>query len=170
MTVHPQPCDSRRKLPEACSVKVIGLNSGSSFDGIEVVLVEIENGPDGYPARPVFVAGNSYAWPEAVAELVLRSFENKVTIFELNRLNYLAGAVYAQSARAFMDEHGLKPGDVEVIGFDGQTIYQEPPVHHLLRNYDDRQDLVSRWLDGPYACGLQIGEPSIVAETCGDGL
>lgn len=36
----------------------------------------------------------------------------------------------------------------------------------MLRNYDDREDLVSRWLDGPYACGLQIGEPSIVAVAC----
>ena len=145
-------------------VKAIGLNSGSSFDGIDVVLVEIENGPDGYPARPKFIKGNSYDWPKPVADMVLRSFENKISLFELNRLNYLAGAVYAESARAFMREMGLKPGDVEVIGFDGQTIYQEPPVHHLLRNYDDKEDLVSRWLDGPYACGLQIGEPSIVAE------
>lgn len=147
-------------------VKVIGLNSGSSFDGIDVVLVEIENGPDGYPIRPKFIAGNSYDWPDPVAEQVLRSFENKISLFELNRLNYLAGAVYAESARAFMREQNLKPGDVEVIGFDGQTIYQEPPIHHLLRNYDDREDLVSRWLGGPYGCGLQIGEPSIVAEAC----
>jgi anhydro-N-acetylmuramic acid kinase len=147
-------------------VKVIGLNSGSSFDGIDVVVVEIENGPDGYPARPKFISGNSYDWPDAVAEMVLRAFENKISLFELNRLNYLAGAVYAQSARAFMQEQGLKPEDVEVIGYDGQTIYQEPPIHHLLRNYDDSVDLVSRWLDGPYACGLQIGEPAIVAEAC----
>jgi anhydro-N-acetylmuramic acid kinase len=147
-------------------VKVIGLNSGSSFDGIDVVLVEIENGPDGYPIRPKFIAGNSYDWPDPVAEQVLRSFENKISLFELNRLNYLAGAVYAESARAFMREQNLKPGDIEVIGFDGQTIYQEPPIHHLLRNYDDREDLVSRWLGGPYGCGLQIGEPSIVAEAC----
>ncbi len=143
---------------------VIGLNSGSSFDGIDVVLVEINNGPDGYPARPKFIMGRSYDWPPAVAEIVLRSFENKITLFEFNRLNYLAGAVYAECARKLMTEANLKPGDVEVIGYDGQTIYQEPPIHHLLRNYDDRQDLVSRWLDGPYACGLQIGEPSIVAE------
>jgi hypothetical protein len=31
---------------------VIGLNSGSSFDGIDVVLIEIVNGADGTPARP----------------------------------------------------------------------------------------------------------------------
>lgn len=145
-------------------VLCIGLNSGSSFDGIDVVLVEIENGSDGYPKRPRFIAGKSYDWPQAVAELVLKSFENKISIFELTRLNYLAGAVYADAARDFMRENNLKPGDIEVIGYDGQTIYQEPPVHHLLRNYDDRQDLVSRWLDGPYPCGLQIGESSIVAE------
>ena len=142
----------------------IGLNSGSSFDGIDVVLVEITAGPDGYPTRPRFIAGKSYDWPEAVGKIVLASFENRISIFELTRLNYLAGAVYAQAARDFMREHNLKPGDVEVIGFDGQTIYQEPPVHHLLRNYDDSEDLVSRWLDGPYPCGLQIGEPAIVAE------
>lgn len=146
--------------------RVIGLNSGSSFDGVDVVLVEIDNGPDGYPARPKFIMGRSYDWPKPVADMVLKSFENKISIFELTRLNYLAGAVYAECARALMREAKLNPGDVEVIGYDGQTIYQEPPVHHLLRNYDDREDLVSRWLDGPYPCGLQIGEPSIVAEAC----
>ena len=31
-------------------VKVIGLNSGSSFDGVNVVLVEIVDGADGYRA------------------------------------------------------------------------------------------------------------------------
>jgi 1,6-anhydro-N-acetylmuramate kinase len=44
-------------------VGVIGLNSGSLFDGIDVVPVEIENGPDGYPARPQFVAGSSMPGP-----------------------------------------------------------------------------------------------------------
>jgi len=51
--------------------RVIGLNSGSSFDGVDVVLVEIDNGPDGYPARPKFIMGSSYDWPQAVAEIVL---------------------------------------------------------------------------------------------------
>lgn len=145
-------------------VKCLGLNSGSSFDGIDVVLVELEDGKDGYPKRPKFIAGKSYDWPRAVADLVLKSFENKISIFELTRLNYIAGAVYAEAARDFMRENDLKPGDVEVIGYDGQTIYQEPPVHHLLGNQDYKVDIVSRWLDGPYPCGLQIGEPCIVAE------
>ena len=40
---------------------VIGLNSGSSFDGIDVVLVEITNRPDGHPARSRFLSGKSNA-------------------------------------------------------------------------------------------------------------
>jgi anhydro-N-acetylmuramic acid kinase len=53
---------------------------------------------------------------------------------------------------------------VAVIGYDGQTIYQEPVNHDLIKGFvpsDD--DLAARWLDGPYACGLQIGDSSVVA-------
>jgi anhydro-N-acetylmuramic acid kinase len=145
---------------------VIGLNSGSSFDGVDVVLVEIGLAPDGNPSRPKFVAGRSYDWPEAVAKDVLRAFDNEVTIFELCRLNYAAGAVYASCARELMREHSLKPEDVEVIGYDGQTIYQEPADHHRLKDFINSEDLVARWQDGPFPCGLQIGEPAIVATAC----
>lgn len=145
---------------------VLGLNSGSSFDGIDVVVVEINDGDDGYPARPVFKGGKSYDWPERVAEQVLRAFENKLSLFELCRLNYLAGAVFAESARSLMTEMGIKPGELEVIGFDGQTLYQEPPVHARLKDFENDDNLVARWLDGPYGCGLQIGEPAILAAAC----
>jgi anhydro-N-acetylmuramic acid kinase len=144
----------------------LGLNSGSSFDGVDAVVVEIENGADGYPARPKFIGGNSYAWPDEVAAQVLRAFDNKLSVFELCRLNYLAGAVYAESARSLMRELSLEPEQLEVIGFDGQTIYQEPPEHRRLAGFSSDENLVGRWLHGPYGCGLQIGEPSIVAAAC----
>jgi anhydro-N-acetylmuramic acid kinase len=147
-------------------VLVLGLNSGSSFDGVDAVVVEITDGPDGYPDRPRFIEGHSYDWPPAVAEQILRAFDNKLTLFELCRLNYLAGAVYAESARSLMRELKLSGPDLEVIGFDGQTLYQEPPDHARLKDFQDDEDLTARWLGGPYACGLQIGEPAIVAEAC----
>lgn len=145
---------------------VLGLNNGSSFDGVDAVVVEITDGPDGYPARPRFIGGNSYAWPDAVAGKVLRAFDNKLSVFELCRLNYVAGAVYAEAARSLMREMSIKPGQLEAIGYDGQTIYQEPPEHDRLADFSDDEQLVARWLDGPYACGLQIGEPAIVAAAC----
>lgn len=147
-------------------VVAIGLNSGSSFDGVDVVAIEIELAADGNPSRPKFIAGRSYDWPEAVAQDVLRAFDNKLSVFELCRLNYTTGAVYATYARALMRELSLKPQDVAVIGYDGQTIYQEPAGLTELSRFADGEDVLGRWQDGPFPCGLQIGEPAIVAATC----
>src|SRR5882724_3045026 len=93
---------------------------------------------------------------------VLAAFDNEVTLFELCRLNYIAGAVYAEAALALLAKSGIRREDLEVIGFDGQTIYQEPPDHFRLAAAR-AGSLVDRWLDGPFGCGLQIGEPAVVA-------
>lgn len=144
----------------------LGLNSGSSFDGIDVVLVDIEAGEDGLLKRPRFIAGKTVAWPQKIADQVLASFENKLSIFELCRLNYVAGALYAEAARSLMRETGTAPEALAVIGFDGQTIYQEPADPSRMAEFTDDENLVARWLDGPYPCGLQIAEPAIVAAAC----
>jgi anhydro-N-acetylmuramic acid kinase len=144
----------------------LGLNSGSSFDGIDAVLVDIAIGEDGLLKRPRFIAGKTIAWPQKIAEKVLASFENKLSIFELCRLNYVAGALYAEAARSLMRETGTSAEDLAVIGYDGQTIYQEPADQARMKQFADDEDLVGRWLDGPYPCGLQIAEPAIVAAAC----
>ncbi len=98
--------------------------------------------------------------------MVLRSFDNKISIFELCRLNYTAGAAYAQAALELMEKARVKPQDLEVIGFDGQTIYQEPPDYEGMAKLKDPSNLVAGWFNGAYACGLQIGEPAVMAEAC----
>lgn len=145
---------------------VMGMNSGSSFDGIDVVLAEIQQAADGHPARPVFVDGLSCPWPAEVANLVLKAFANELSIFELTRLHYTAGAVYAEAAQSLLDKRDLRPAEVEVIGVDGQTIYQEPPDREGMAGLASDASLVSRWLNGPYPCGLQIGEPAVIAAHC----
>jgi anhydro-N-acetylmuramic acid kinase len=145
---------------------VMGMNSGSSFDGIDVVLAEIGQAADGHPARPVFIDALSRPWPPKVQELVLKAFANELSVFELTRLHYVAGAVYAEAAQALLDKRGLGPAEVEVIGVDGQTIYQEPPDHEQMAALPADAGLVARWLDGPYPCGMQIGEPAVIAAHC----
>ena len=34
---------------------------------------------------------------------------------------------HLQAARGFMAEHGLKPADLDLVGFHGQTVWHEPP-------------------------------------------
>jgi anhydro-N-acetylmuramic acid kinase len=142
---------------------MIGMNSGSSFDGIDAVLFEIDLGEDGQPTRPRFIDGLAYDWPAAVEAAILRLFEGQATLFELTRINYVAGAVYAKAARALLDRAGVDPNDVLAIGVDGQTIYQEPADRPRIDALEPDTDVVDLWLDGPYACGLFIGEPAIIA-------
>jgi anhydro-N-acetylmuramic acid kinase len=144
----------------------LGLDSGSSFDGIDAVLVDIDLGEDSLLRRPRFIAGKSVDWPRRIAEQVLAAFENKLSIFELCRLNYIAGALYAEAARLLMRETQTPSEALAVIGFDGQTIYQEPADQPRMAAFASDEDLVGRWLDRPYPCGLQIAEPAIVAAAC----
>ena len=60
---------------------VIGMNSGSSFDGIDAVLFEITLGADGQPTRPRFIDGLAYDWPPEVEASILPLFEGQGTLY-----------------------------------------------------------------------------------------
>lgn len=141
----------------------IGLNSGSSFDGVDAVLIEIEQDAEGKVLPPKYIDGLSIDWPEDVAKKVLAAFADELGVFELTRLNYTCGAVFAEAAVELMKKHGLGAGDVDVIGYDGQTIYQEPPEHDAMRQYPIEAPFHEMFTRYKYPCGLQIGEPGVVA-------
>lgn len=144
---------------------IMGMNSGSSFDGIDVILAEIEPDQDGFPKAPRFLCGGSYDWPEEVVPIVRDAFENRVDMIGLNRLNYICGAVFAEKANQFMKENNINPLNVKVLGLDTQTIYQEQPDHAKIEKMteEEKGDWLHRWLNGPYPAGMQMGETSVIA-------
>lgn len=144
---------------------IIGLNSGSSFDGVDAVLCKISIAEDGHPSRPVYVDGLTVDWPEELQPLILRAFNNDLTIFEMTRLNYVAGALYAEATNALLAKAGIDAKDVDVVGYDGQTIYQEPPNRDKEREYvqSGNTSLVDKWLKGGFPCGFFIAESGVVA-------
>lgn len=144
---------------------IVGLNSGSSFDGVDAVLCSIDIATDGHPTKPVYVDAITVDWPEVLQPLILRAFNNELTLFEMNRLNYAAGAVYAEATNQLLEKAGLKAEDVEILGYDGQTVYQEPPNRELMRAFaaSGSQSLVDKWLKGGYPCGYFIVESGVVA-------
>lgn len=144
---------------------IMGMNSGSSFDGIDVILAETELEQDGVPISPRYICGGSYDWPEEVEVIVRNAFENRVDMVGMNRLNYIIGAVFAEKAVQFMKENNIKPLDVKVLGLDTQTIYQEQPDHAKIAvmTEDEKTDWLHRWLNGPYPAGMQMGVASVIA-------
>ncbi|MDR2347260.1 MAG: anhydro-N-acetylmuramic acid kinase [Bifidobacteriaceae bacterium] len=141
----------------------IGLNSGSSFDGIDAVVIQIEQDAEGQLTPPKFVTGLSHDWPQEVKDLVLRAFANELSLFDMTRLNYTVGAIFAEVAQAVLEQAKLKPADVSVIGYDGQTVYQEPPEQDSMKRVGPGEHWYRRWTVGGYPCGMQIGEPGVVA-------
>jgi anhydro-N-acetylmuramic acid kinase len=144
---------------------IVGLNSGSSFDGVDAVLCKISIAEDGHPSRPEFVEGLTIDWPEELQPLILKAFHNELSIFEMTRVNYAAGAVYAEATNALLAKAKIDPKDVDVVGYDGQTIYQEPPDREKEKTYIQSGDksLVDRWLKAGFPCGFFIAESGVVA-------
>lgn len=118
---------------------------------------------DGHPTPPKYENGLTVDWPAPLRDAVIRAFENELTIFELTRLNYAAGAVYADAVNRLLRETKLEPCEIDVVGYDGQTIYQEPPERENMMAMQDRDSLVDLWTEGGYPCGLFIAESGVVA-------
>ncbi len=144
---------------------IMGMNSGSSFDGIDVVLAEIEMDTDGFPKAPKFLKGGSYEWPDEAKKIVLDAFENKVDMVGLNRLNYIAGAVFAEKAVQFLKENKIDSSEIKVLGLDTQTIYQEQPDHKAISEMSESEkaDWPGRWLSKKFPAGYQVGDTCVIA-------
>lgn len=137
---------------------VIGLMSGTSLDGIDAALVEIENSGIKTKFKELFF--RSYAYPSALKKLILKnSHVGTARIDEISTLNVLLAKLYARAVFNLCREYGISVEQIDLIGCHGQTIHHLPRKKRLFG-----QDVTST---------LQIGDPSTLAKltgvvTCGD--
>jgi anhydro-N-acetylmuramic acid kinase len=123
----------------------IGLMSGTSMDGIDAVLLQIEPAPSGMQLR---VAADR-EWPPALQQRLRRAAEDPehVGLAELAELDTLVGVQLAQAAEGLLRAAALPAGSVRAIGTHGQTLLHRPRG------------------EAPFT--LQIGDPNIIAERLG---
>jgi len=144
---------------------VMGMNTGSSVDGIDVVLCELEMAQDGQPKPPRFIKGATYEWPGDLEALVRKCYMQEIGIAELARLDYTVGALLADRARTFIQENAVDVREILALGVDGQVTYLEQPKHDVIDNMtpEQKDDWIGRWHNGPYPCGFWLGETSIIS-------
>ncbi|MCX6636599.1 MAG: anhydro-N-acetylmuramic acid kinase [Acidobacteria bacterium] len=118
-------------------MRVAGIMSGTSLDGVDVAIVDIAG--RGWNKRIRTVALGSTPYPRAVREALLGVSNRETHTAEISRLNFLLGELYAKAVLRV-----CQGSRVELIGCHGQTIYHESGAHTL-----------------------QIGEGSVVAERTG---
>jgi anhydro-N-acetylmuramic acid kinase len=131
-------------------VRVIGLMSGTSADGVDAALVEIAEAA-GRPAIRL-VAHDTTPYPPGLRERLLAAASGGSTQ-EICHLNAYLGELFAEAASGIAARAGVALTAVDLVGSHGQTL------HHLP---DPRQE-------GAHAVRstLQIGAPAVIAERTG---
>jgi anhydro-N-acetylmuramic acid kinase len=132
-------------------MRVAGIMSGTSLDGIDVAIVDIEG--RGYTKKIEVVGASSTPYPKAVREALLGVSNAMTHTAILSRLNVLLGELYAETFLAACKKRQIPKESVQLIGCHGQTIYHEgEPCEYLGRRFSNT---------------FQIGEGSVIAERTG---
>jgi anhydro-N-acetylmuramic acid kinase len=128
-------------------MRVVGLMSGTSLDGIDVAIVDIDK------KKVTCKAFHSVPYPKAVREALLSVSNNITHTATISRLNFLLGALYADAIHETCRRKRVPLNSIDLCGLHGQTIFHEgQPVEYLGMRV---------------ASTLQIGEAAVVAERTG---
>jgi anhydro-N-acetylmuramic acid kinase len=131
---------------------VMGMMSGTSADGIDVVLARISGAPPNLNAK--LLRHTSVKFPPALRKEILRVAEQQpITAGALSQLNFRLGELFAAAALTACRDLRVSSSKVHLIGSHGQTIFhQGRPVS---------------FFGALTASTLQIGEPSVIAARTG---
>jgi anhydro-N-acetylmuramic acid kinase len=134
-------------------MRVLGMMSGTSADGIDVALVSIFGAPPRLSTK--FEAHHHIALPRNLREAILRVANGAATTTaELSQLNFSVGEEFARAAISACKRWRVPLGKIDLIGSHGQTIFHQGRA-------------AARSGARQIASTLQIGEPSIIAELTG---
>jgi anhydro-N-acetylmuramic acid kinase len=128
-------------------MRVAGIMSGTSLDGIDVAIVDIRG------KKIEAVAFHTVPYPKTVREAILGVSNTMTHTAAIARLHFLLGELYAEAVRETCRRRRVPLHSISLCGLHGQTIFHEgAPVNFLGRRI---------------ASTFQIGDAAIVAERTG---
>lgn len=132
-------------------MRILGLMSGTSLDGIDVALLEIHStGTDLDPSWELLgFGGDTYSREER--DRIHRALSIGGPR-DLALLHTWLGERFATAVSSFLRTRGIPPESVDAIGSHGQTIWHEPPA------------------SGARGTSFQLGCPATLAERTGIGV
>ncbi|MEO1403811.1 MAG: anhydro-N-acetylmuramic acid kinase [Cyanobacteria bacterium J06635_1] len=124
-------------------MKIIGLMSGTSVDGIDAALVEVSG--QGYDIQVDLLAATTQAYSEDVRSHILAVCSGQpVSMAQLAELDDQIALAFASAAQTLM----TKTDDIALIASHGQTVYHRPPT-------------------GTLGYSLQLGRGDLIAQQTG---
>src|SRR5271167_2588040 len=107
-------------------MRVLGIMSGNSADGIDVALARISGAPPGIAAK---LEGHHHVpFPRSVRESILRLANGSETIAaEVSELNFRLGKEFSEAVIAACRRWRVPLRKISVIGSHGRTIHHQGP-------------------------------------------
>src|SRR6476620_3158559 len=96
-------------------MRVAGLMSGTSLDGIDVAVIDITG------QKFEVIAHRTIPYTAKVREAILAVSNSLVHTSAISRLNFLLAELFAQAIK----KSGVPLSSIQLIGSHGQTIYHE---------------------------------------------
>ena len=136
------------KLATKTTLRVVGLMSGTSVDGVDAAVVDITG------RRVKLLAFEMVPYPPALRKRLFALFDPATArIDERSCLNFAVGEAFADAAVRLAERNRIALSSIDLIGSHGQTVWHDPGGRR-----------VGRW---KVRSTLQIGEPCVIAERTG---
>ncbi|ODS12268.1 anhydro-N-acetylmuramic acid kinase [Vibrio scophthalmi] len=122
--------------------RFIGVMSGTSMDGVDTALVEIEGN------QIQLLAAHDFPMPESLKQPLLNICIGQPTsLAEIGELDHLLGHLFADAVNALLASANCSADSITAIGNHGQTVYHRPEG------------------DAPFT--MQLGDANIIAAKTG---
>ncbi len=121
----------------------IGVMSGTSMDGVDTALVQINS------SKVELIAQDFFPITDALKQALLSiSTGQPTTLVKIGELDQRLGHLYANAVNQLLKKSGTKPSDIVAIGNHGQTVFHQP--------------------NGDIPFTMQLGDANIIA--CNTGI
>ena len=137
-------------------LRVAGLMSGTSVDGVDVAIVDIAN------RRTKLVAFEMIGYSPTLRKQIFELFDPATaSVDKICHMNFVLGEVFAQAVLGVASRAGVELSTIDAIGSHGQTIWHAP------RPAAFGAPFAGRSRGGKTASTLQIGDASVIARRTG---
>src|SRR3990170_3772141 len=109
-------------------MRVLGLMSGTSADGIDVALVRVTG--RGRNLRTRLEKFHTFPFPAPIRRAILRvanaNRQPVLSVAEISQLHFLLGELYAEAVARACRRFRVPLKSIDLIGCHGQTVYHQP--------------------------------------------
>jgi len=119
----------------------IGVMSGTSLDGIDVVLCDIDS------TKCELLHSREYKFDESLKTEILDMINGSASLKQVGVIDNKLGHMFADSINEFISRYNLESKNIKAIGLHGQTLWHEPL--------------------GENRFSMQLGDPNIVSARAG---